>query len=291
MKTAASAIAIVAALALSPTAASAQDGSATGCIGPFPIIGSPCVTVPVDVAPNAIDRAELAPAVRTELDGLRTDTDTANTVNGTQQTEIDDLQTDLGTLSGTVVSQGNDIAALQTDKADVTYVDQKNQEQDDVINTKASQDDLDTVEQESKDRDTALDNKKVDKTRLDSFNGTGGSLETWATGVDATNATQTALLSQHSGQIAALEGDVSKLFKKNEQAFEGIAIALAMESPQVDPGKRFGISLNYGNFEGESALAAAAKLRFDDTWAGTAGVGYGMGRQTLGVRAGIQAQW
>lgn len=90
-------------------------------------------------------------------------------------------------------------------------------------------------------------------------------------------------LSQHGSQLNALNGRV-------DEAFEGVAMALAMESPQVDPGKRFGISLNYGNFEGEGAFAAAAKLRFDENFAGTAGVGYGQSG-TVGFRAGVQAQW
>lgn len=90
-------------------------------------------------------------------------------------------------------------------------------------------------------------------------------------------------LSSHEGRINALDGRV-------DQSFEGVAMALAMESPQVDPGKRFGISLNYGNFEGEGAFAAAAKLRFDENFAGTAGVGYGQSG-TVGFRAGVQAQW
>lgn len=100
-----------------------------------------------------------------------------------------------------------------------------------------------------------------------------------------------ATLNEHSLALASQQSQITRLDGKMKDSFEGIAIALAMESPQVDPGKRFGVSLNWGNFEGENALAGAAKLRFDDTWAGTAGVGYGMGRNTLGVRAGIQAQW
>lgn len=84
--------------------------------------------------------------------------------------------------------------------------------------------------------------------------------------------------------IGHLDGKVNK-------AFDGIAIATAMESPQVDPGKRFGVSLSWGNFEGSNAFAAAAKLRFTDNIAGTAGIGYGLSEHTVATRAGVQFQW
>jgi len=105
------------------------------------------------------------------------------------------------------------------------------------------------------------------------------------------NVAQWDAIDNNTSRIDAQDVAIDKLNGRVDEAFEGVAMALAMESPQVDPGKVFGISLNYGNFEGEHALAAAAKVRFDDTWSGTAGLGYGMGSNTLGVRAGVQAQW
>lgn len=260
MKTAASAIAIIAALALSPTAARAACEVKHG------------------TAANVLTNHPTGSHLETDC----ASTSTVNTDNAAQDA-VTATKADTSYVDSENAAQDGIIVT----KADTTYVDAQNGAQDTVIATKAS---TAYVDGQNAAQDTVIATK-VDKTRLDSFNGTGGSLETWADGVDGTNAAQTAMLSQHSGQIAVLEGGVSKLFKKSEQAFEGVAMALAMESPQVDPGKRFGISLNYGGFEGENALAAAAKLRFDDTWAGTAGVGYGMGQKTLGVRAGIQAQW
>lgn len=98
-----------------------------------------------------------------------------------------------------------------------------------------------------------------------------------------------------NGNLASDGGSVFRQLQhldgKTDKAFEGVAMALAMESPQVDPGKRFGVSLNYGNFEGESAIAGAAKLRFNDNWFGNAGVGYGFSSNTVGFKAGVSAQW
>lgn len=98
-------------------------------------------------------------------------------------------------------------------------------------------------------------------------------------------------LNQHDTAIASLQASDTRLNGRIDEAFEGVAMSLAMESPQVDPGKTFGVALNWGNFEGENAFAAAARIRFDDTWSGTGGLGYGTGSNTVGVRAGIQAQW
>jgi hypothetical protein len=75
-----------------------------------------------------------------------------------------------------------------------------------------------------------------------------------------------------------------------DKAFEGVAMALAMEAPQLDPGSKFGMSVNWGTFEGENAFAASARLRINQTWSGSAGLGVGTGG-TVGGRAGLQAQW
>jgi hypothetical protein len=120
-------------------------------------------------------------------------------------------------------------------------------------------------------------------TRLNEFNGTGGSVESWATSVDTLNYNQNNRLNNIDSHLGVLD-------KKMEKAYEGVAMALAMESPQVDQGKKFGLSVNWGTFEGENAFAAAGKIRFDNTWSGTAGIGVGTAG-TVGGRAGIQAQW
>jgi hypothetical protein len=67
-----------------------------------------------------------------------TETDCASAATvATQGGQISTVQSDVTTLQGTVVTQGTDIAAIQTGKADVTYVDSQNAAQDDVIATKA----------------------------------------------------------------------------------------------------------------------------------------------------------
>jgi hypothetical protein len=308
MKTAASAIAIIAALALSSTAARAacevKHGSAADVLSNSPTgshLETDCASAADVTAVQSVNTAQ------------QLQINTATTTNTAQGTAITALQASDGLQNTALASlQAANIAqdAVIATKADTTYVDTKNAAQDTVIATKAATTYVDTknaaqdaviatkastayVDSQNGAQDAVIATKAstayvnsqnaIQDARLNSFNGTGGSLESWASGVDATNASQ-------SSAINALQGDVSKLNGRVDEAFEGVAMALAMESPQVDPGKHFGIALNYGNFEGENAFAAAAKIRFDDTWAGTAGVGLG-GSGTVGLRAGVQAQW
>lgn len=124
-------------------------------------------------------------------------------------------------------------------------------------------------------------------TRLNEFNGTGGSLESWASGV---NGQITAMQNDFTAYKAYVGNQVSRLDGRIDKAYAGVAIALAMESPQVDPGKHFGLAINWGEFEGENAGALSAKIRFDHMWSLTAGVGTSTSG-TVGARAGLQAQW
>lgn len=71
----------------------------------------------------------------------------------------------------------------------------------------------------------------------------------------------------------------------------GVAMALAMDVPDVDIDKTFGLAASWGNFEGENAFAAAAAWRIDPTWSVNAGIGVGVNTHTVGGRAGIRGQW
>lgn len=71
----------------------------------------------------------------------------------------------------------------------------------------------------------------------------------------------------------------------------GVAMALAMDVPDVDIDKTFGLAASWGNFEGENAFAAAAAWRINPTWSVNAGIGVGVNTHTVGGRAGIRGQW
>ena len=94
-------------------------------------------------------------------------------------------------------------------------------------------------------------------------------------------------LTSHQSQINTLSTYTHDQVKKLSG---GIATATAFESPQVDPGKHFGVALNWGEFNGYSGFAASGKFRFTDTWAATAGIGVDQ-NSNVSAKAGIQAQW
>lgn len=94
-------------------------------------------------------------------------------------------------------------------------------------------------------------------------------------------------LTSQQSQISALS---SYTHKQVGLLSGGIATATAFESPQVDPGKKFGVALNWGEFNGYSGFAASGKFRLTDTWAATAGVGVDQ-NSNVSAKAGIQAQW
>jgi phage shock protein A len=111
------------------------------------------------------------------------------------------------------------------------------------------------------------------------------------------NSRQDMILEDHSehlsaldSQVSALRGQMYNLNNRVDKAYSGIAMAMAMESPQVDPGHKFGVALNWGTFEGYNAGAFNGKFRFDNNISITGGVSVAE-KGTVGGRAGLQFQW
>jgi trimeric autotransporter adhesin len=95
-----------------------------------------------------------------------------------------------------------------------------------------------------------------------------------------------------------LASDGGFIFKQLKEAREGIAIAMALHDPDLVAGEKFGVRLNWGNFEGSNALALTAAgvigtdvLTSGDRLAVSGGVGYGVDQNTLGARVGVQMTW
>jgi trimeric autotransporter adhesin len=95
-----------------------------------------------------------------------------------------------------------------------------------------------------------------------------------------------------------LASDGGFIFKQLKEAREGIAIAMALHDPDLVAGEKFGVRLNWGNFEGNNALALTAAgvigtdvLTSGDRLAVSGGVGYGVDQNTVGARVGVQMTW
>ena len=111
----------------------------------------------------------------------------------------------------------------------------------------------------------------------------------------------TALLSTISGQssaLTALQADSQTLFDLADrnrsdirEANEGIAMAMAMDGPNIPAGARFAVSGGIGHFKSRTALAASVAAAVGEMSSVSAGIGYGFKSKEIGARAGFQFAW
>jgi len=99
-------------------------------------------------------------------------------------------------------------------------------------------------------------------------------------------------------QIAALQTGQATLFDLTEinrrgirKANEGVAMALAMETPAIPSGANFAVSGGVGYYESRAAATAAFSARIGTMSSVSAGVGVGFDSGEIGARAGFQAAW
>ena len=93
-----------------------------------------------------------------------------------------------------------------------------------------------------------------------------------------------------------LASDGGRIFESIEENTEGIAIALALENPDLKGDENFGIALNAGYFEGKPAVAAAVMATIFEANGGirlslAGGAAYGIEEENFGGRAGLQLTW
>jgi hypothetical protein len=113
-----------------------------------------------------------------------------------------------------------------------------------------------------------------------------------ANGVLATDAIN---LGQLNSAVAGLQGQIDDLFDDNRRqdrsigkAQEGVAMALALDSPNIPAGATFAISGGIGGYEGKHALATAISAAVGEMTTLSAGIGYGLNSGEVGYRAGFQ---
>lgn len=153
----------------------------------------------------------------------------------------------------------SDIAAHETR---ITQTEAKNGEQDGKL------DDHETrITKNTSDIATTND-------RLNSFNGTGGSLETWATGTDAHLAT----VDRRLDNIDAMLGKHAR----------GLAIAMALPDAWLSDHEKFALAFNVGGFDSETAFGAAAIFRINHNWSGNMKIGTDSGFNEIGWTVGAR---
>jgi hypothetical protein len=95
--------------------------------------------------------------------------------------------------------------------------------------------------------------------------------------------------------IAGVNADITTLFDQNNRqdrninkANEGVAMALAMETPAVPAGSSFALSGGVGGFQGKHSLATAVAAAVGEKASVSAGMGVGLDSGEIGYRAGFQ---
>ena len=122
------------------------------------------------------------------------------------------------------------------------------------------------------------------------------------TGVQTTLQTNINTLSSTIGSqgaaIGALQTDTVTLFDLTDRlrgdvkdANEGVAMALAMDSPNVPAGAKFALSGGVGYFKNRAAFAAAISAAVGEMSSVSGGLGYGFDSKEVGARAGFQIAW
>lgn len=98
--------------------------------------------------------------------------------------------------------------------------------------------------------------------------------------------------------VAMLQGDTAHLFDITgrlrhdvRDANDGVAMALAMESPMVPAGKSMALSGGVGLFKGRAAFASAISAAVGENAQVSAGIGFGLRSKEVGARAGFQFAW
>lgn len=99
------------------------------------------------------------------------------------------------------------------------------------------------------------------------------------------------LTSTQTGQINTLFGQTQANREAIDRANEGVAMALAMESPQLPAGTTFALSGGVGYFENQGAGTMALSARVSDNASISAGVGVGFDSGEVGARGGFQFAW
>ena len=96
----------------------------------------------------------------------------------------------------------------------------------------------------------------------------------------------------------AFQRQLDALGDRDSELAEGIAIALALDAPNLQSGQSFALRMGYGNFDGSSALGVAAaglldKGSFADRSTVTldGGVGFGTSDGTVAGKAGLTFGW
>lgn len=148
------------------------------------------------------------------------------------------------------------------------------------------------------DASTAAQDGPVDVVTIDANGTLGKQQAASAASVANVRVAMDHIAAVSDAQFAALSNRVNSVFDLAEtnrqgvnKASEGVAMALAMDSPALPSGTSFALSGGIGNYEGRTSLAMAVSAAVSETASVSAGIGVGATSGSVGTRAGFQVAW
>lgn len=94
-----------------------------------------------------------------------------------------------------------------------------------------------------------------------------------------------------SASVSQLFG-LDDIYRDIDRVQEGVAMAIAMDTPHLPYGKNVAVSAQWGTFAGQNAMAFSGIARLmDDNLFLTGGVGVGLNEGTIGGKAGLMMAW
>ncbi|KAF3978623.1 MAG: hemagglutinin, partial [Methylococcales symbiont of Iophon sp. n. MRB-2018] len=90
------------------------------------------------------------------------------------------------------------------------------------------------------------------------------------------------------GRIDGLNQKVDEL---ESDLSAGIAMSMAMQAPSISRGKKLSLSVGFGTYNSETAVAFSFATRIDSRWSVNGSVGYGSSRGDIGGRMGATIEF
>ena len=162
----------------------------------------------------------------------------------------------------------------------------KNDEQDKTLSEHGTR--ITTVERRADDADD----------RLNHFNGSSNSVEAWGTGVDGALTSLQDWRQSASSDISALQtitvthtAQIRQLQNEMKDLRGGVALAMALTVPHVDPGNRLALTISGAGYDDTGAISAAAALRISNHTQAFVGAGTAFRGGPAAVKGGLTFQW
>jgi hypothetical protein len=188
---------------------------------------------------------------------------------------------------GHVASDGGQIfETLDNHEGRIKGNSDKNDEQDKTLSEHGTR--ITTVERRADDADD----------RLNHFNGSSNSVEAWGAGVDGALTSLQDWRQSASSDISALQtitvthtAQIRQLQNKMKDLRGGVALAMALTVPHVDPGNRFALTISGAGYDDTGAISAATAIRFSKHTQAFVGAGTAFRGGPAAVKGGLTFQW